>query len=118
MAQLLIKLDGPARNPSSVQRGSVSYISNYVGGKEPLLSFTVKYVLLIATDPTTPGYPSKPGVKRTDGSGVLPKIPSLPISYRDAVPLLNLLQGHGKSGPEVGRDGWMGGLKNISYSTG
>lgn len=33
--------DGPARNPTSVQRGSVQFLSTYPG------------------DPTTPGYPSK-----------------------------------------------------------
>ncbi|KAK8068035.1 hypothetical protein PG996_007147 [Apiospora saccharicola] len=58
------------RNPSSVQRGSVQIIPTYPG------------------DPTTPGYPSKEGVPRTDQFVVTPRIPSLPISYADAIPLL------------------------------
>ena len=56
---------GPARNPSSVQRGSVQFISIYPG------------------DPTTPGYPSYEDAERTSGENI-PKIPSLPISWRNA----------------------------------
>ncbi|CAG8973599.1 hypothetical protein HYALB_00009751 [Hymenoscyphus albidus] len=93
--------DGPARQPSSIQRGSVCDLTLAVG------------------DPTTPGYPSKPGVARTDGGAVLPKIPSLPISFRDAIPLLAALDGFGVSGANVSssRGTWLGGL-NVSYSTG
>ncbi|RDL31053.1 Glutamate carboxypeptidase II [Venustampulla echinocandica] len=91
--------DGPARHPSSLQRGSVLDLTKYTG------------------DPTTPGYPSKPGAKRTDGHEVLPQIPSLPISYRDATLLLQALDGYGVSGKDVSRDGWVGAL-NATYSTG
>lgn len=69
------------------------------------------------TDPTTPGVPSKPGVVRTNGSEILPQIPSLPISYRDAIPFLAALDGHGTPGSDVNTTGWLGGL-NVSYSTG
>jgi N-acetylated-alpha-linked acidic dipeptidase len=44
----------------------------------------------------------------------LPKIPSLPISYREVLPLLQALDGHGKV---IDRSGWVGGL-NATYSTG
>ncbi|KAI1435322.1 N-acetylated-alpha-linked acidic dipeptidase-like protein 2 [Xylaria sp. CBS 124048] len=91
--------DGPARNPTSVQRGSVEYLSVYPG------------------DPTTPGYPSKEGSPRTDGRAVLPGIPSIPISYVDAIPILAALNGHGADGEAVDRPNWVGGL-NVSYSTG
>lgn len=91
--------DGPARNPSAVQRGSVQIVPTYPG------------------DPTTPGYPSKEGVPRTDQFVVTPRIPSIPISYADAIPLLAALDGHGASGLEVNRTGWVGAL-NVSYSTG
>ncbi|KAF1839990.1 Zn-dependent exopeptidase [Cucurbitaria berberidis CBS 394.84] len=90
---------GPARQPSSVQRGSVAYINQYPG------------------DPTTPGRPSKPGVERVSKPSNLPKIPSLPISYRDAIPILQALDGHGLVGKTLNRDGWVGGL-NATYSTG
>ncbi|EAS36089.3 glutamate carboxypeptidase II [Coccidioides immitis RS] len=90
---------GPARNPTSVQRGSVQFLSTYPG------------------DPTTPGYPSKPDSPRQDKSSVVPKIPSLPISWLEAVPILAALDGHGVSGEEVGRPKWVGGL-NVTYSTG
>ena len=60
---------GPARNPSSVQRGSVQYLSLYPG------------------DPTTPGYPAYQDAERTEGSNI-PKIPSLPISWQNAEKLL------------------------------
>ncbi|KAH8205263.1 hypothetical protein TruAng_000510 [Truncatella angustata] len=91
--------DGPARNPTSVQRGSVEFLSIYPG------------------DPTTPGYPSKEGVPRTDGTAVLPHIPSIPISWVDAKPILAALDGFGTDGAEVNRIGWVGAL-NVSYSTG
>jgi N-acetylated-alpha-linked acidic dipeptidase len=69
--------NGPARNPSSVQRGSVQFLSVAPG------------------DPTTPGYPSKPGVPRQPVDGAIPSIPSLPISYVEAIPILKALHGHG-----------------------
>ena len=47
----------------------------------------------------------------------LPKIPSIPISYRDALPLLKALDGHGTSGQNINRGGWIGGL-HATYSTG
>ena len=91
--------DGPARNPSSVQRGSVQFLSIYPG------------------DPTTPGYPSKPGSPRADKGVTTPHIPSLPISWLEAVPLLAALDGQGTAGKGVNRTGWVGAL-NVSYSTG
>ncbi|KAI1761359.1 glutamate carboxypeptidase [Hypoxylon sp. FL1150] len=91
--------DGPARNPSAVQRGSVQFLSIFPG------------------DPTTPGYPSKEDSPRADPSPVLPRIPSVPISYADAIPILAALDGHGTTGAEVNRSGWVGAL-NVSYSTG
>ncbi|KAF8897846.1 hypothetical protein BD779DRAFT_1432452 [Infundibulicybe gibba] len=60
---------GPARNPTSVQRGSVQYLSLYPG------------------DPTTPGYPAYENSTRTEGSNI-PGIPSLPISWQNAERLL------------------------------
>ncbi len=91
--------DGPARNPSSSQRGSVQFLSTYPG------------------DPTTPGYPSKPDSPRTSISDVTPRIPSLPISWAEVVPLLAALDGWGTPGDEVNRTRWVGAL-NVSYSTG
>ncbi|KAF1988278.1 Zn-dependent exopeptidase [Aulographum hederae CBS 113979] len=91
--------NGPARNPTSVQMGSVSFLSIYPG------------------DPTTPGYASKEDSPRADKSAVVPHIPSLPISYRDAQPFLAALDGHGTSGEDVNRTGWVGAL-NATYSTG
>lgn len=90
---------GPARNPTSVQRGSVQFLSTYPG------------------DPTTPGYPSKEGVPRANYSSVVPRIPSIPISYQDAIPILAALDGHGTAGEAVNRTNWVGAL-NVSYSTG
>jgi N-acetylated-alpha-linked acidic dipeptidase len=90
---------GPARQPSSVQRGSVEKFS------------------LAPGDPTTPGYPSKPGVPRKDTTDTLCQIPSLPISYLDAIPLLNALKGHGKKASSLGKS-WSGnglGYKGVEY---
>lgn len=94
--------EGPARNPSSVQRGSTQFLSSLPG------------------DPTTPGYPSKPGVSRTDGNLSIPRIPSLPISYADAIPLLQALYGHGPNATSFNKY-WQGGglaYKNVSYNIG
>lgn len=83
--------DGPARNPSSVQRGSVQFLSTYPG------------------DPTTPGYPSiGEEIPRTGIDEVTPQIPSIPISMVDAEPILAALNGSGPSSEEVGRDNWIG----------
>lgn len=60
---------GPARNPNSVQRGSVQFLSMYPG------------------DPTTPGFPSYEDANRTLGESI-PSIPSLPISWANAQVLL------------------------------
>lgn len=90
---------GPARNEASVQRGSVMYLSYGPG------------------DPTTPGYASKGKVKRVDPHATIPRIPSLPISYREVLPILSELNGLGIPGSKVGSD-WVGKLKGFDYSTG
>lgn len=94
--------DGPARNPSSVQRGSVQAISIYPG------------------DPSTPGVPSYRNATRLDPETAdsLPAIPSLPISYRDVLPLLQALKGSGKEASEVGEN-WKGAIPELEeYWTG
>ncbi len=82
---------GPWRPESGVQRGSIQYMFKYPG------------------DPTTPGFASVtslpesqrvPPEKATD----MPKIPTTPLSYADARPILENL-----SGPETPRD-WQGAL--------
>ncbi|KAI9656119.1 MAG: hypothetical protein M1831_004690 [Alyxoria varia] len=94
--------EGYAREPSSVQRGSAQYLSVAPG------------------DPTTPGYPSKPGVPRKSTEGVIPRIPSLPISYEDAVPLLKALNGHGPKASSFNKYWQQGGLdyKGVEYNIG
>jgi hypothetical protein len=81
--------DGPWRPTDSVRRGSVSSPSWIVG------------------DPLTPGWASR---KKHDQTKIadniaLPKIPSLPLSWRDARELIEALKG---SGVKV-RPGWVGG---------
>jgi N-acetylated-alpha-linked acidic dipeptidase len=90
--------DGPARQPSSVQRGSVQKLTLYPG------------------DPLTPGTPSYKNATRLarDASGLnIPGIPSVPMSYQDARPLLASLAGRGDSIPS-----WQGGLPDLEYFTG
>ncbi|KAH8700414.1 putative peptidase, M28 family [Talaromyces proteolyticus] len=94
--------NGPARNPTAVQRGSVQFLSIAPG------------------DPTTPGYASKPGVDRQDPQGSIPSIPSLPISYTEALPLLKALNGHGPKAADF-NEGWQGGglvHKGVKYHIG
>lgn len=94
--------DGPARNPSAVQRGSVQWIN------------------ILPGDPTTPGYPSKPGVPRAPANGSTPTIPSIPISYQDALPILRALNGHGPKASSFNKYWQGGGLghQGIHYNVG
>jgi N-acetylated-alpha-linked acidic dipeptidase len=87
--------DGPGRNSSGVQRGSVMDMPTYPG------------------DPLTPGVGATPDAKRLDIKDVttLTKIPVLPISYSDAQPLLAALRG------AVVPDEWRGALP-ITYHFG
>ncbi|KAK3996452.1 PA domain-containing protein [Cladorrhinum sp. PSN332] len=95
--------EGPARQPSSVQRGSTQFLSVAPG------------------DPTTPGYPSKPGVPRQPVHTAIPSIPSIPISYVDAIPILKALNGHGPKAADFNR--WWTrnaglGYKGVDYHVG
>ncbi len=87
--------NGPYRPQQGVQRGSVMDMPVYPG------------------DPTTPGYGSTADAKRLKREEVttIMKIPVLPISYEDALPLLQSL-----TGPVV-PDAWKGGLP-ITYHVG
>src|SRR5580765_7526691 len=69
--------EGPMRNENGVQRGSVMDMPIYPG------------------DPTTPGVGARGDVKRLAIKDIptLTKIPTLPISYGDAKPLLAALKG-------------------------
>lgn len=82
---------GPWRPDTGVQRGSIGYMFEFPG------------------DPTTPGIASVPSLaedKRTapEQSAQLPKIPTTPISYADATPILEHL-----GGPDSPRE-WQGSL--------
>ena len=82
---------GPWRPDTGAQRGSVGLIQEFPG------------------DPTTPGIASVPDLpesKRTppEQSKALPKIPSNPLSYADAAPILEHL-----AGPDSPRE-WQGAL--------
>ena len=82
---------GPWRPDTGVQRGSIGYMFQFPG------------------DPTTPGIasvPSLPDSKRTppEQSTQMPKIPTTPLSYADAWPILEHL-----GGPESPRE-WQGSL--------
>ena len=82
---------GPWRPDTGIQRGTIEYGFEYPG------------------DPTTPGFASTmdlPDSKRVapDKSADMPKVPTMPLSYRDAAPILQNL-----SGPESPRE-WQGAL--------
>lgn len=90
--------EGPWRSPSSAQRGSVQYVS------------------LVTGDPTTPGWAATADAKRVprDEHPGMPQIPSLPLSYQDALPLLKAMQGRGVRGSYD----WEGGLEDVHYYSG
>lgn len=68
---------GAYRNENGVQRGSIADMPIYPG------------------DPLTPGYGSVPGAKRLaiKDAQTIAKIPTMPISYGDALPLLRNMGG-------------------------
>ena len=75
---------------------------------------------MLPGDPTTPGYPSLPGVPRGDPHYASPKIPSVPISYEDAIPILRALNGYGPKASDF-NEYWQGGglyHKGIDYNIG
>jgi N-acetylated-alpha-linked acidic dipeptidase len=84
--------DGPWGPESHIQRGSITY--DYI----------------VPGDPTTPGWASVPGAKHVapEESRSLPKIVALPLSWRDAKPLLENM-----TGPEAPKD-WQGTMP-ITY---
>jgi N-acetylated-alpha-linked acidic dipeptidase len=68
-------------------------------------------IYLVLIDPAYENATRVPG-------GNFPSIPSLPISYEDALPLLRTLEGQGQLAREVGDD-WEGGLTDqTEYWTG
>jgi N-acetylated-alpha-linked acidic dipeptidase len=80
---------GPWRPDTGVQRGSVQFLFDYPG------------------DPETPGVASTldlPDSARVNPDGNQPRIPSIPISYHDAAPILQALKGEGAP------PGWQGAL--------
>src|SRR5215471_5769650 len=80
--------DGPWGPQSHIQRGAITY--DYI----------------VPGDPTTPGWASIPGAKHIPPQEArsLPKIPALPLSWRDAKPLLENM-----NGPEAPKE-WQGAL--------
>jgi N-acetylated-alpha-linked acidic dipeptidase len=83
--------EGPMRPDSAVQRGSIQYLFRYPG------------------DPTTPGIasvPDLPDSKRTppEQATDLSKVPTTPLSYMDATPIMANL-----GGPDSPRE-WQGAL--------
>lgn len=82
---------GPWRPATAVQRGSVQFLFKYPG------------------DALTPGVASRPDLPASqrlspDQAGNMPKIPSEPLSYHDASPILEAL-----GGPDAPRK-WQGAL--------
>ena len=80
--------DGPWGPESHIQRGAITYD------------------FMVPGDPLTPGWASVPGAKRIplEQAASAPKIMALPLSYKDATPLLQNL-----GGPVAPAD-WQGGL--------
>jgi len=80
--------DGPWGPEGHIQRGAITYD------------------FLEPGDPLTPGWASVPGAKRIAPQDAisLPKIMGVPLSWRDAKPLLEKLDG------PVAPDSWQGGL--------
>lgn len=83
--------EGPGRNPSSIQRGSVQFLSSLPGDPSRFTDRSPEALANLTT---------------------IPQIPSLPISYKEAQPILVQLNGYGLD------LGFEGGIANFSYTTG
>ena len=86
--------DGRYMPEDGVQRGAVSLMSQVVG------------------DVLSPGFASTPGMKNRlhpEDSPGLVQIPSLPLAWRDAKPLLQALKGYGSQVPKE----WVGGVPQV-----
>jgi N-acetylated-alpha-linked acidic dipeptidase len=80
--------DGPWGPEYKIQRGAITYD------------------FMVPGDPTTPGWASVPGAKRIpiEQAASAPQIMALPLSWHDAKPLLENMDGH------VAPADWQGGL--------
>ncbi|HUL79060.1 MAG TPA: M28 family metallopeptidase [Vicinamibacteria bacterium] len=80
--------EGPWGPESHIQRGAITYD------------------FIVPGDPLTPGWPSVPGARRVkpEEARSLPKIAGLPLSWKDAKPLLENMDG------PVAPKEWQGGL--------
>ena len=87
--------EGPWGPESHIQRGAITYD------------------FIVPGDPLTPGWASVPGAKQIpmNEAKSLPKIMAVPMSWRDAKPLLENM-----GGPDAPKD-WQGGLP-ITYKLG
>jgi N-acetylated-alpha-linked acidic dipeptidase len=87
--------DGPWGPEYKIQRGSITYD------------------FIVPGDPLTPGWASVPGAKRIpiDQATSMPKIMALPLSWHDAKPLLENMDG------PIAPESWQGGLP-IQYHLG
>jgi N-acetylated-alpha-linked acidic dipeptidase len=87
--------DGPWGPESHIQRGAITYD------------------FIVPGDPLTPGWPSLPGAPRVrlEEARSLPRIAGLPLSWKDAKPLLENMDG------PVAPKEWQGGLP-IEYRLG
>jgi N-acetylated-alpha-linked acidic dipeptidase len=87
--------EGPWGPESHIQRGAITYD------------------FMVPGDPLTPGWPSLPGARhlQPEESKSLPKIMAVPMSWRDAKPILENMGG--PAAPAA----WQGGLK-IQYRLG
>jgi N-acetylated-alpha-linked acidic dipeptidase len=87
--------DGPWGPEYKIQRGAITYD------------------FMVPGDPTTPGWPSVPGAKHIpiEDAVSAPKIMAMPLSWHDAKPLLENMDG------PLAPDSWQGGL-GFSYRLG
>ncbi len=87
--------DGPWGPENHIQRGAITYD------------------FIVPGDPLTPGWPSLPGARQVkpEEARSLPKIAGLPLSWKDAKPLLENMDG------PVAPKQWQGGLP-IEYRLG
>ena len=105
--------NGPWRPPNGVQRGSVQFNSKCAG--DPF-RIDPRYAQLLHGKRNGTSSPVQELCGVSTPLDLIPSIPSLPISYEDATPLLKHLDG--PLAYDVGGSDFCGGIANLTYRVG
>ena len=110
--------NGPWRSASSIQRGSVQFIS-HCGGDPYRIDPRYQTVLGLGRNNSNSNVSVVEQLCGVNTSDIIPSIPSIPLSYEDVIPLLQNLGGLSiKEIPLAIQNNFEGGITNVTYKIG